>query len=59
MDGHFIQTAVIQLKVVTELWFLLSVLSPLALYQYIKFHFIPFYTFRDMLRTTFLLQKKD
>ena len=56
-DEHFIQTAVTLLKVVTELRFLHSALSLLALYQYIKFHFIPFYTFRDMLRTSFLLQK--
>ena len=29
----------------------------MAIYQYIKFHLIPFITFRDMLRTNFLLQK--
>ena len=28
-----------------------------ALYQCIKFHLLPFYTFRDMLQTSFLLQK--
>ena len=29
----------------------------MAIYQCIKFHLIPFYTFRDMLQTSFLLQK--
>ena len=29
----------------------------MAIYECHKFHFIPFYTFRDMLRTSFLLQK--
>ena len=48
MDGHFIQAAVTPLKVVTEIWFL---------YQYGRFHFIPFYTFRDMLWTRLLLKK--
>ena len=27
-------------------------------YQCIKFHLIPFHTFRDMLQTSFLLQKR-
>ena len=39
------------------LWFLCSALSLMGLYQCIKFYLIPFYTFRDMLRTSFLLQK--
>ena len=29
----------------------------MTIYQCIKFHLIPFYTFRDMLRKSFLLQK--
>ena len=29
----------------------------MAIYQCIKFHLIPFYTFRDMFRKSFLLQK--
>ena len=33
------QTALTPLKLVTELWFLHSELSLLALYQYIKFYF--------------------
>ena len=40
-----------------ELRFLHSALSLMASYQCIKFHLIPFYTFRDMLQTSFLLQK--
>ena len=39
-----------------ELWFFHSAL-PLAVYQCIKFHLIPFYTFSYMLWTSFLLQK--
>ena len=38
----------------TELWFLHSAL---AICQCTKFHLIPFYTLRDMLRTSLLLQK--
>ena len=34
-----------------------SALPLMAIYQCIKFHLIPFYTFRVMLRTSFLLQK--
>ena len=34
-----------------------SALSLMALYQCIKFHLIFLYTVRDMLRTSFLLQK--
>ena len=54
-----LQTAVTSLKVVIELLFLYSALPLLVLYQYIKFHFIPltFYTFRDMLWTSFILPK--
>ena len=48
-------TAVTPLKVLTELWFLHSAFPLLAVYQYIKFHFIPFYTFRDI--RSFLPQK--
>ena len=32
-------------------------ISLIALYQCIKFHLIPFYTLRDMLRTSLLLKK--
>ena len=39
-----------------KLQFLHSVLPLMALYQCIKFHLIPLYTFRDTLRTSFLLQ---
>ena len=42
---------------VVELQFLHSALPLMAIYQCIKFHLIPFYTFRDMLQTSFLLQK--
>ena len=42
---------------VIELQFLHSALPLMAVYQCIKFHLIPFYTFRNMLRTSFLLQK--
>ena len=42
---------------VIELQFLHSALPLMAVYQCIKFHLISFYTFRDMLRTSFLLQK--
>ena len=42
---------------VIELQFLHSALPLMAIYQCIKFHLIPFYTFRDMLWTSFLLQK--
>ena len=42
---------------VKELQFLHSALSLIAVYQRIKFHLIPFYIFRDMLQTSFLLQK--
>ena len=42
---------------VTELQFLHSALPLMAVYQCIKFHLIPFYTFRDMLQISFLLQK--
>ena len=39
------------------LWFLHSALPLIALYHCIKFHFIIFNTFRDMLQTSLLLQK--
>ena len=39
------------------LWFLHSAIPLMALYQCIKFNLIPLYTFRDMLQTSFLLQK--
>ena len=42
---------------VKELRFLHCALSLMTVYQCIKFHFIPFVTFIDMLRTSFLLQK--
>ena len=42
---------------VIELQFLYYALFLMAVYQCIKFHLIPFYTFRDMLRTSILLQK--
>ena len=49
---------------VTGLWFLHCTIRSLhctilfmTLYQCIKFHIIPLYTLRDMLRTSFLLQK--
>ena len=40
-----------------ELSFLHSALPLKALYQSIKFNLIPFYTFRNMLHTSFKLQK--
>ena len=40
-----------------ELSFLHSALPLKALYQSIKFNLIPFYTFRNMLQTSFKLQK--
>ena len=43
---------------VTELQFLHYALSLTSIYQCIKFHLIPFYTFRDMLQTSFLLQNE-
>ena len=42
---------------VTELLFLHSAFPLMALYQYIMFHLIPFYTFRDMHWRSFLLPK--
>ena len=39
------------------LWFLHYVISFIALYQRIKFHLFIFNSFRDMLRTSLLLQK--
>ena len=39
-----------------ELQFLHSVLSLMAIYQCIKFHLIPFYTFRDILQTSLILR---
>ena len=42
----------------TELLFLHSAFPLMAIYQCIKFHLITFYTFRDMIWTSFLLQKK-
>ena len=41
---------------VIELRFLHSAFSLMAVYQCIKFHLIPSYTSRDMLRTSVLLQ---
>ena len=35
----------------------LPALPLMVIYQCIKFHLIPVHTFRDMLRTSFLLQK--
>ena len=34
-----------------------STLPLMAIYQCIKFHLSPFYTFRDMLRTSFFIEK--
>ena len=48
---------VTQELLVTELQFLHSVLSLMAVSQCIKFHLILFYTFRDMHRTNLILQK--
>ena len=44
---------------VIELRFLQSALSLIVLYQCIKFHIIPLYTSRYMLRTSFFLQKLE
>ena len=41
----------------TGLWFLYAVISFIALYHCIKFHVFIFNTFRDMLRSSLLLQK--
>ena len=40
-----------------ELRFLHSALSLMTIYPCVQFHLIPFFTFRDLLRTIFLLQK--
>ena len=42
---------------VTELQFVYSTLSLIAVSQCIKFYLILFYTFRDMYRTNLILQK--
>ena len=44
---------------VAGLWFLHSAIPFIALYQCIKFHLFNFNTFRDMLRTSLLLQKLE
>ena len=47
----------ITLKLIDRVTVLAIALPLMAIYQCIKFQLIPFYTFRDMPRTSFLLQK--
>ena len=52
-DG-FRKDCTVPVLLVIELRFLHLALPLMAVYQCIKFHLIPLYTFRDMLRTSFL-----
>ena len=45
------------LVIIIRLWFLHSALPLIAVYRCVKFHSISLYTIRDMLRTSFSLQK--